>query len=277
MREQRRPKVPTKILMSLLWLAIVVFVCVAAPVIAPQDPNANQLTRMFLPPVSGANVLGTDELGRDILSRVIYGGRVAMSVAALSALIAAVIGTVLGGTAGYFGSALDQVLMRISEIQISIPAIFLSVLVISFGSRGIMGLLVVLSMAAWPPFFRLARASAILVRTAPYVEAAMLTGASHLRIIFCHMLPAVLPVVVVTATLEFSQGLLLVATLSFLGLGVPPPTPDWGTMVSSGQTLLPVAWWISGVPGLAIISIVLAANSVGDWLADALNLGEMVQ
>jgi peptide/nickel transport system permease protein len=265
---------PARILIAMVWLAAIVIVCAAAPLIAPQDPNANHLTRMFLAPGVEGNLLGTDELGRDVLSRVIHGGRTAMSVALLSALIAAVIGTISGAAAGYIGSTLDQVLMRLSEIQVSVPAIFMAVLVISFGTRGTGGLVAVLTMAAWPSFFRLARAGAIVVRTAPYVEAATLMGSGNLSIVFRHMLPAVAPVVIVTTTLEFSQGLLLVATLSFLGLGVPPPTPDWGTMVSSGQTLLPVAWWISGVPGIVIISIVLAANTVGDWLAERLHLGE---
>lgn len=232
---------------------------------------------MFLAPGAGGNLLGTDELGRDVLSRVIHGGRTAMAVAFLSTVIAAFIGTIAGAAAGYAGSVLDQVLMRLSEIQVSIPAIFMAVLVISFGTRGMGGLVVVLTMATWPSFFRLARAGAIVVRTSPYVEAATLMGSGTLAIVFRHMLPAVAPVTIVTATLEFSQGLLLVATLSFLGLGVPPPTPDWGTMVSSGQTLLPVAWWISGVPGLVIISIVLAANAVGDWLAESLHLGEVIR
>lgn len=268
---------PARILVAITWLAAVVIVCVAAPSIAPHAPNANQLTRMFLAPGAEGNLLGTDELGRDVLSRVIHGGRTAMAVALLSTVIAAFIGTIAGAAAGYAGSALDQVLMRLSEIQVSIPAIFMAVLVISFGARGMGGLVVVLTMAAWPSFFRLARAGAIVVRTSPYVEAATLMGSGTLAIVFRHMLPAVAPVTIVTATLEFSQGLLLVATLSFLGLGVPPPTPDWGTMVSSGQTLLPVAWWISGVPGLVIISIVLAANAVGDWLAESLHLGEVIR
>ena len=216
-------------------------------------------------------LLGTDHLGRDLLTRIIYGARVSLVMAALTLLVGGTMGTVLGLTAGWYGGWIDELVMRLVDIILALPLILIAlVLVVSLGSSFQL-IIVIMAIAIWPLFTRVTRGEVLRVKTADYVALARVAGAGTIRIMFIHILPGIANSVIVVATLLVGVVILLEAALSFLGAGVPPPTPAWGSMLSEGRDRIAVAWWISTLPGLAIFVTVLSLNLFGDWLRDALD------
>ena len=238
------------------------------------DPNVtvgNQVTVVTRPEGTTRYLLGTDHLGRDLLTRIIYGARVSLVMAALTLLVGGTMGTVLGLTAGWYGGWIDEAVMRLVDIILALPLILIAlVLVVALGPsfQLIIG---IMAIAIWPLFTRVTRGEVLRVKTADYVALARVAGAGTLRIMFLHILPGIANSVIVVATLLVGVVILLEAALSFLGAGVPPPTPAWGSMLSEGRDRIAVAWWISTLPGLAIFLTVLSLNLFGDWLRDALD------
>ena len=257
-------------LAALLVLAALAAVAVLAPVIAPGGPDQQDLARRLMPP-SGTHPFGTDDLGRDILARLVYGARITLLMAVLVALIAGPVGLLVGTAAGYFGGWVDSALMRVNDLFLSFPSLILALGFVAALGPGIRNAVVAIALTAWPPIARLARAEALQVRKADYIAAVRIQGASSLRIIARHVVPMCLPSVIVRITLNMAGIILTAAGLGFLGLGAQPPAPEWGAMLSAGRSHLTGAWWLSTVPGLAILVTSLAFNLLGDGLRDVLD------
>ena len=247
-------------------------VALLAPFLSPYDPSAlgDLLTERLVPP-STAHLLGTDHFARDVLSRVLYGARISLSIGFVAVGISVTIGTLLGAVAGFFGSWVDTVLMRIVDMVIAFPQLVLLITVIALFQPSIFLIIAVLGLTQWTGTTRLVRGEVLSLREREFIQAAGALGFSRARIIFFHLVPNVLGPVIVAATLGIGNTIVLEASLSFLGLGVQPPTPSWGTMVADGRSLMLQAWWLSTFPGLAIVFTVLAFNLVGDGLRDALD------
>ena len=248
-------------------LLITIAVALLADVLAPYQPNAQILAERLAAP-SLAHPFGQDHLGRDVLSRAIYGARVSLGVGFSSVAITIVIGTVIGVAAGFFGRWTDSVLMRFVDVFISIPVFMLLLTVVAiYGSN--VGLLVAfIGISAFPGAARIVRAEVLSLMPRDFILAARVVGASPMRIMWRHLVPNLLPVIIVSATLRVGAAILTEAGLSYFGLGVPPPAPTWGGMVADGRTFLDVAWWVSTFPGLALLVVVVATNLVGDGLRD---------
>ena len=270
---RRLPLLPTAILMVVL-----VIPAIFANQLAPHDPTRGSLGNRLAPPVwqeggSAENILGTDKVGRDILSRILYGSRISVVIAMIAIVVSGIIGTALGITAGYWGGWVDALIMRLVDISLSIPIILLGlVLVAALGPRTstVIGVIVVL---LWSRYARLARGETLAVRVQDFISRAQVAGSSHVRIMFKHILPNVFNSLVVLATLQVGFVIILESTLSFLGAGVPRPNPAWGLMVADGRELVASekGWWVSLLPGLAIMLVVLSMNLLGDWLRDRLD------
>lgn len=259
-------------LLGLVLVAAVVAMAVLAPVLAPRDPMATSLVnRMKAPGAVPGYPLGTDELGRDVLSRVIYGARISLVVSASSVVLSVALGTWLGLTAGYFRGWVDQVVSILVDIFMAFPFILLALAVIAVLGPGLLKLIAVLGITGWTDYARVVRAETLALREREFVGAARAAGATHRHILVRHLLPNVAPTVLVLATLALARVILLAASLSYLGLGVPPNTPDWGLMVSRGQLNLARAWWTVAFPGAGILVAVLGINLVGDRLRDILD------
>ncbi len=252
-------------------LVIILFsLAVLAPVIAPYDYDYIDRHHILEPP-GKEHLLGTDDLGRDVLSRMLYGARVSLAVGFVAVGIATLIGIVIGAIAGYYGGVLDRLNMRLVDIMLSIPGFFLILTVIAFVGPGIWNIMIIIGLTSWMGVARLVRAEFLSLKTREYVLAARAIGASDFRIIFRHMLPNSLAPVIVSAVLGIASAVLLESGLSFLGLGVQPPYPSWGNILTQGQANIEIAWWLSVFPGLAILITVLAYNLLGEGLRDALD------
>ena len=263
-------------LIPMFILVVFVVTGVFAPLIAPHDPERGGLRERNLPPAweeggSSKFLLGTDHLGRDLLSRVIFGARISLVVAAVTLGVGMGIGVVSGLAAGWYGGWLDELLMRVVDIKLAIPTILLALVLVLALGQSFLIIVAVLAIAVWPRFARNVRGEVLQLKTMDFVALAKVAGASTPRILFIHIFPGVINTLIVLATLEVGIVILLESTLSFLGAGVPPPTPAWGSMVSDGRDRLAVAWWISTMPGLAIMLTVLSMNLFGDWLRDRLD------
>ncbi len=265
-------------------LSLVVVCGVFAPWIAPDDPRKGDLRARMSPPAwleggSTEHLLGTDHLGRDILSRMIFGARISLIVAAVTLGLGGTTGVVLGLLAGWYGKWVDEILMRVVDIALAIPLVLVAlVMVVAVGQSfpdalvGQTGLIIlVLASFFWVRFARLIRGEVLQLKTLDYVALAKVAGASTPRILFVHILPGVTNTLIVVATLQVGFVILVESTLSFLGAGVPPPTPAWGSMVAEGRDFLAGSWWISTMPGLAILLTVVSLNLFGDWLRDSLD------
>ena len=249
----------------IVWSLIAIF----APLIAPYDP-ADLVSRARQAP-SAEHWLGTDMLGRDMLSRVIYGSRVSIMLGLISVALGGIPGVFLGLLAGYFGGWVDTMISRFIDALLAFPSILLALIVIASLGPSIQNMMIAVGIATLPEYVRLVRGCVLAVKEQAYVEAARLVGNSHMRTMFRHVLVNVNAPIVVLATLQVGNAILIGAGLSFLGLGAQPPTPEWGLMSAEGRVILQRAWWISTFPGLAILSVVVAANLVGDGLRSALD------
>lgn len=251
-------------------MSLVVLSSAAAPLLAPRDWDAQDLVHRLAPPGPGA-LLGTDGLGRDVFSRVLYGGRVSLLVALSAVVLAAMAGSVLGLTAGFFGGWFDGVLMRIVDVWQAVPYLALALAVAVVLGPGLQNVVLVLAVSSWPTFVRVVRGQTLSMRASEVVLAAYVLGASNTRILGKHILPQVGGTIIVLCSLLVPSMILFEASLSFLGVGVQRPTPSWGNMLLDGVDVLDTAWWVSIAPGVAILLAVLAVNLLGDWLRDALD------
>jgi len=261
-------------LLGVAIMLLIVFSAILAPRIAPMSPAVQEITHSFAAPTWQIGVpymLGADHLGRDLFSRIVFGTRISLLIGLSAVGIAGTLGTMLGLVAGYQGGVLDSIIMRVADLQLSIPFLILAIAVIGVLGPGLLNLIVVLGITGWVSYSRVVRSEVLSVREREYVLAAQVLGAKRLRIMLRHVLPNVLPSVIVIASLEVARMILSEAALSFLGLGVQPPTPSWGSMVADGRNYIATAWWISAFPGAAIFLAVLGINLFGDWLRDTLD------
>jgi len=254
---------------GLVILCIIIAIAILAPVIAPYSPVEQHLEDRLQPP-SSKYLFGTDELGRDILSRVLYGTQIALRVGVLVALISAAIGVTLGLISGYYGGIVDEVLMRIVDIVWSFPSLILALAIVSILGPGLINAMVAIALTMWASYARIVRGETLSVREELYIEAARAIGESDIRILFSYILPNVMSSILVLITYNIPSAIIVAASLSFLGLGAQPPTPDWGLMLSTARTYLTIAPWYSIFPGVAIMITVLAFNFIGDGLRDAI-------
>jgi peptide/nickel transport system permease protein len=238
-----------------------------APWLTEQSPYDQMLTGRLLPP-SSEHWLGTDELGRDIFARIIYGSRITLLIIFLVSIIVLPVGLIIGTIAGYFGGIVDSVLMRVTDIFLAFPRLVMALAFAAALGPGIENAVVAISITAWPPYARLARAETITVRRSDFILATKMQGASSLRIIWSHIVPICFPSVIVRLTLDMAGIVLIAAGLGFLGLGAQPPAPEWGLMVSSGRDYLLDQWWVATMPGLAIFVVSFGFNLLGDGLRD---------
>ena len=255
---------------GLIVITVLAVLAVFAPLIATQDPYLQNLASVLQPP-SAAHFFGTDEVGRDVFSRIVYGSRITLTIIALVAVIVGPIGLAVGTLAGYFGGWFDTVLMRVTDIFLSFPSLILSLAFVAALGAGLENAIVAIALTSWPPIARLARAETLTLRGADYVSAAKLQGASSGRIIWKQIVPMCMPSVLVRLTLSMASVILTAAGLGFLGLGAQPPLPEWGAMIAIGRRYMLESWWLVTFPGGAILLVSLAFNLIGDGLRDALD------
>jgi len=272
-KTRRRLRMHTTAAIGLTVLGIMFVTMVLAPVVAPFDPNSQDVSRRLIRPFQHGSpyLLGTDHVGRDVLSRMIYGARVAWMIGASAVLLAGTLGVLLGLLAGYYGGWVDDAITWLANVELAFPFILLAIVVAASLGAGLGNLILVLTLVSWVTYARVVRGETLVQREQEFVEAARALGASHPRIIFTHLLPNVLTPVIVIATFEFSRMIISEAALSFLGLGVQPTVPSWGSMLADGRQYLATAWWVATFPGLGITVTVLAINLVGDWLRDQMD------
>jgi len=259
--------------MALSGGVIVVFlflVSFLAPLLSPYDPTAIDLNNILASP-SGKHWFGTDQLGRDVMSRMIWGAGISLKVGFVATGIAVLIGTVLGAVAGYYGRWVDAVIMRFVDIMLCFPTFFLILAVIAILEPSIWNIMIVIGITSWMGITRLVRADFLSLKERDFVLAARMIGAGDLRIIFAHILPNAMASVLVAATLGIAGAILTESALSFLGIGVQPPTPSWGNILTAGKDNIDIAWWLSLYPGLAILITVLAYNLLGEGIRDSLD------
>jgi len=253
-----------------------ILIAIFAPFIAPNDPLKANIINRLRPPfwMERGNItflLGADEIGRDILSRIIYGARVSILVGLVTVAISGFLGTLLGSFAGYFRGRFDAILSRFADLLLSFPYLIFAIFLMSIVGPGFFNLIVILCFKSWVNFFRLSRGEMISEKTKEYVEAAQALGESDIKIIFKEILPNIIHSLLVLATLRVGFFIILEASLSFLGLGIQPPTPAWGSMINSGRAYMLSAWWVSTIPGIALLILVLSINLLGEGLRDILD------
>lgn len=256
--------------MSMTGLMIIVFwaiVAVAAPLIAPRDPFEQNISVRLSPP-SGEYLFGTDELGRDVFSRVVYGARISLPIGLVIVIFATIIGSLIGASAGYIGGIYDLLVMRLADITLAFPSIVLALAIAAVLGPSLRNALIAMMLVWWPQYSRLARGQVLSVKNNEYVAAAEVVGVPNYRILLRHILPNIFGPILVKAALDAGSAILTIAALSFIGLGAVPPTPEWGAMVSMGRFKF-YNWWLTTFPGLAILSVVLGFNFFGDGVRDA--------
>jgi peptide/nickel transport system permease protein len=257
--------------LAALALGAALIAAVFAEWVAPYAANDQDIARRLQPPGVSGHLLGTDEVGRDVLSRLVHGARVSLLVGVVAVVLSCPLGVLVGLVAGYAGRRIDDVLMRVTEVQLAIPTILLAIAVVAVLGPGIRNVILTLSVTGWTLYARLTRGETLAVKGRDFVQAARATGAGDARIMLRHVLPNVLSPVIVVAVFAVANMIILEATLSFLGLGVEPDVVTWGRMLNGGRLYLSTAWWITALPGLAIFVTVLAVNLLGDYLRDWLD------
>ena len=263
-------------LLPLLVVGLLVFCAIFAPLLAPHSPIEGSLGKRLIPPLgmegsSVEHVLGTDRLGRDTLSRLIYGAQISLAVSLVGILLTGVGGAAIGLLAGFWGAWVDTICMRLVDISLSLPGILMAVLLSVVFKPSFTNVVIVVIFLLWPSYARLVRGETLSLKQQEFVALARVAGCSSLTIMYRHLLPNLAPSILVLATLQVGFVIVLEASLSFLGVGIPPPTPSWGVMVADGRGLIEQAWWISILPGLAILVTVISLNILGDWVRDRLD------
>ena len=272
----RRRRAPGLVLLGAGFVALLAVVAAAAPLLAPQDPTRQSLRgRLTAPTWNGADghahLLGTDHLGRDVLSRVIWGSRVSLVIGFAAVLVGGVLGSTAGLAAGFSRGRMDAVVMTLADAQLAFPFILLAIGIIAVLGPSFPTLVVVIGLSGWVSYARILRSQVLVLRSREFVEAIHALGGSLARVVLRHVLPNVLSSIVVIATLELARAIVLEATLSFLGLGIQPPTASWGGMVQEGREYLDSAWWISTSPGVVLMITSIVVSRTGDWLRDVLD------
>ncbi|MGH3352310.1 MAG: ABC transporter permease [Nocardioides sp.] len=256
-------------------LALITLIAIIAPWIAPYEPTAQSLSDRLAPPIfnggTWAHPLGTDDLGRDLLSRIIYGARVSIVVGVLAVLVRMVAGVVIGLVAGYFGGPIRSIVLRLGDVQMALPSLVLALGIIAAIGPGFTNVVLVLGITGWILYTRLVVGQVLLIRNLDYVNGARLLGASHIRVLRKHVLPNIAPSIIVYASLDVGMMMYMEASLSFIGLGVQPPTPSWGGMTSAGEAFLANQWWIATFPGAALLITLVLVNVFGEQLRDRLD------
>lgn len=257
-----------------ILFAIVLLTAIFAPLLAPYDPNDNDVLQRLQPPVwmdggSMAHILGTDELGRDMLSRLIFGARASLTVGFAVVLFSGVVGNVVGMISGFFGGTVDQVIMRIVDTQVAFPGLLLSLVILTVVGPSLQTVIIALGINGWMVYARMARGQVLSLREQPFVEAAIAAGCKPRRVILAHVLPNLASPIMTLTTLEMARIILAEAILSFLGMGVQPPDTSWGLMMADGHDYLDSAWWISTFPGIAVALTVLSVNILSSWVRTA--------
>jgi len=258
-------------IVGVVLASLAVIVAAAAPWLAPHDPIKSDFAAGLQPPGTPGHPLGTDQLGRDLLSRVLYGARIALFIGFCTVLLTALVGGLLGLLAGFVGGWPGTVVMRIADVQLSFPFILLALTINAIVGLGLRNIIISLSVAGWVVYARVVRGEVLSVKQRDFVQAAAALGVGRARMLFGHVLPNVAPSIIVVASLQFSQFIVAEAAISFLGFGVQPPTPAWGSMLSESRDFLYVAWWLAAFPGAALALTALGINLVGDWLRDVLD------
>ena len=269
-RRRRLPVIPLSIIGGFVLMAIL------APVLSPADPHSQSLRNRFKPPVwmeggSTTYLLGTDRLGRDMLSRIIWGSRVSLAAGVVTVLLASAFGAAVGLVAGYYGGRTDAALMRVTDATMSFPVILLALILAVTVGPSFTNVVVAIAVILWARYARVIRGQVLTLMGLDFIAQARIAGAGAWRIITRHLLPNTMNTLVVLVTLQVGYVIIVEASLSFLGAGIPPPTPAWGSMIAEGREFVTSAWWVSGLPGLAILLVVLAFNLLGDWLRDTLD------
>ena len=257
-------------LLGFILIGAIILAALLAPVVAPYSPVAQDLANRLLPP-SASHLLGTDELGRDILSRILFGARTTLKIVSLVAVIVTPIGLLIGISAGYFGGMVESVLMRITDVFLAFPKLILALALVSALGPGLDNAIIAIAATSWPVYARVARAEAAAIRHAEFISAVRLLGASPARILFRHIAPLCLSSVVVRLALDMAGVVLTAAGLGFLGLGAQPPIPEWGAMMAAGRQYLTDQWWVAAMPGFAILGASLGFNLLGDGIRDFLD------
>jgi peptide/nickel transport system permease protein len=252
-------------------LGLLILAAAFAPLVAPFDPNMQVIGQRLLKPLSGAHWLGTDQLGRDILSRLIYGSRVSLAVGVVAVVVGGSIGTVLGLCAGYLGGIVDDFIRWLTNVFLAFPFILLVITVVAVFGSGFLQLIVVLGIVSWADYAKVLRGEVLSVRERDFVAAARATGARSAAVMFRHVLPNAASPLIVLGSFEAARMIVVSAALDFLGLGVPANIPSWGSMLADGRAYLQVAWWLATFPGLALMLVVVCLNLLGDWLRDRLD------
>ena len=271
-----RPRGRGFLLLGVALVVVISGLAIGAPVLAPAEPTRSDLLGRLVPPMwmtggSPQHPLGTDTLGRDVASRLLYGARVSLLVGFATVAVAGAAGVLLGLIAGYYGGRLDTLLMRCGDIQLAFPVLALAIAVLAVLGSSLGNVILVLAVTGWVTYARVVRGETLSLKRREFVDAARALGARDAAILWRHILPNVLPPISVVATFSVARMILAEASLSFLGLGIPPPQPSWGAMLDDGRNYLTTGWWLALFPGLAILAVVLGVNLIGDWLRDVLD------
>lgn len=261
---------PPNPIVAIAWITVIIFVVVGvlAPWIAPHPPTAQTLMMRLQPPGTEGYPLGTDQLGRDVLSRLIYGARISLSIGFIVMLLTAVVGVAIGLVSGYVGGIVDTVIMRIVDMWLAFPFLLLAIALVAVLGQGVDKLVLALVLSGWPGFARPVRGEVLQLREREYTLSARVLGVSAIGVMFKHLLPNIMPTILVLAALDLGSTILSLASLSFLGLGMGAEVATWGGMLASGRNYVSSAWWLAALPGIAIFLVVMASNLIGDWIRD---------
>lgn len=272
---RRFSHVPAGFWIGVVFLVVVVLMAVFAGLVAPYDPIQTELSLRLEPPswLGGPSgyLLGTDHIGRDILSRVIFGARASLAVGFAAVLVGGLIGITTGMLAGYFGGWIDDVLMMLADMQLALPSVLPAIAVVAVLGASFTNLVIVIGLTGWVTYARVCRGQVLVLREREFVESVRAMGGGHLRIMLRHILPNTMAPLIVVTTLDLARAIILEATLSYLGLGIQPPSPSWGIMLGEGRQYLQSAWWIAVFPGLFLMLTTLVVSRMGDWLRDLLD------
>jgi peptide/nickel transport system permease protein len=261
---------------GLVMVLAVIISAVFAPFLSPHDPILQDVEKRLIPPVWQTEgetnyLLGTDHLGRDIVSRLIYGARISIVVSVSAVVFSAILGTIIGLLSGFYGGNVDNIFMRIADVQLAFPFILLAIAIIAVLGPNLQNIIIVMGITGWVIYARVVRAEVLSLREKEFITSVRALGGSNGRIIFKHLLPNVVAPIIVIITLEMARMIIMEAALSFLGLGIQPPTPTWGGMLADGRVYLATSWWLATFPGLVIMLVVLGINLLGNWLRDILD------